>query len=41
MEIVGMVVCTGRIVKMKKHIAFCREFKTLYIEDGVVIDRVV
>ena len=36
-----MIVGTSRIVKMKKHMPFCREFRTLCIEDGVAIDRVV
>ena len=37
MEIVGVVVCTSRFVKMKKHLPFCREFRTLYNEDRVVL----
>ena len=41
LEIVGMVVCTNRIVKMKEHLLPCREFSVLCIEDRVVDDRVV
>ena len=41
MEIVGVVACTSRVVKMKKHLQFCKEFSVLCIEDRVVVDRVV
>ena len=41
MEIIGLVVSTSRVVKMKGHLPFCREFRTLCIEDRVAIDRVV
>ena len=40
MEIVGVVVCTSRVVEMKGHLPFCREFSTLFIEDRVDVDRV-
>ena len=41
MEIVGVVVCTSRVVKMKKNLPFCKEFRILYMEDDrVVADRV-
>ena len=40
-EIVGVVVYTSRVVKMKEHLPFCREFSILCIEDRVVVDRVV
>ena len=36
-----MVVYTSRAMKMKEHLTFCKEFSTLFIEDRVVIDRVV
>ena len=40
-----MVACTSRVVKIKKHLPFCKEFSILYIEDSavvaVVVDRVV
>ena len=39
-DIVGVVVRTCRVVKMKEHLLICREFSILYIEDRVV-DRVV
>ena len=35
-EIVALVVCTSRVVKMKEHLPFCREFSILCIEDRVV-----
>ena len=38
-EIVVVVVCTNRIVKMKEHLTFCREFRILCIEDRVAADR--
>ena len=41
MKIVGVVVCTNRVLKMKEHLTFCREFSKLCIEDRVVVDRVV
>ena len=40
-EIVGVVVCTSRVVKMKEHLPFYRKYSTLCIEDGVVADCVV
>ena len=36
-----MVICTGRVVKIKGHLSFCREFRTLCIEDRIVADHVV
>ena len=39
-EIVGVVACTSRVVKIKEHLPFCREFKALCIEDRVAVDRV-
>ena len=40
-EIVALVVCTSRVVKMKEHLPFCREFSILCIEDRVVADHVI
>ena len=40
-EIVGVVVCTSRVVKMKEDLPFYRKYSTLCIEDGVVADCVV
>ena len=40
-EIVGMVVCTNRVVKMKEHLTFRSKFSILCIEDRVVADCVV
>ena len=39
-EIKGVVVCTSKVVKMKEHLPFCKEFGILCIEDRVVVDRV-
>ena len=36
-----MVVCKIRVVKMKIHLMFCREFSTLCIGDRVAVDRVI
>ena len=41
MEFVGVVLYTSRAMKMMEHLPFCKEFRTLFIEDRVVIDRVV
>ena len=41
MEIVRVVVSTSRVVKMKEHALFCREFNTLCIGNRVVVDHVV
>ena len=41
MEIVGVVACTIRVMKMKEHLSFCRELSILCIEDRVVVKRVV
>ena len=40
-EIAEVVLCTSRVWKMKEHLLFCREFRTLYIEDRVAVDLVV
>ena len=40
-EIAGVVACTSRVVKMKEHLSFCREFSLLCIEDRVAVDHVV
>ena len=36
-----LVVCISRVVKMKDHVPFYREFSILFIEDKVVVDHVV
>ena len=36
-EIVG--VYTSKVVKMKEHLPFCREFRTFCIEEIVVADN--
>ena len=41
MEIAGVVVCTRRVAKMRKHLPFCIDFSILYIEDRIVVDPVV
>ena len=41
MEILGIVICTRRVVKTKKQLPFCREFRRLGIEDRAIVDRVV
>ena len=40
-EIVEAVVCTISVAKMKKHLIFYRQLSILYVEDRVVVDRVV
>ena len=40
MEIVGVVICTSRVLKMSEHLPFCREFRMPCIEDRLVVDRV-
>ena len=40
MEVVGVVVCTSRVVKMRENLRFCKEFSILYMEDRVSVDRV-
>ena len=40
MEIVGVAVYSGRVVKIKEHLPFCRKFRILCIENRVVVDRV-
>ena len=41
MEIVGVVICTSSVLKMKEQLPFSREFSILCIVDRVVVDRVV
>ena len=40
-EILGVMVCESRVVKMKEHLLFCREFRALYIQDRIVADQFV
>ena len=40
-EIVGVVVSTSTVVKMKEPTQFCKEFIILCIEDRVVVGSVV
>ena len=40
-EIVALVVCISRVVKMKEHLPVCREFSILCIEERAVVDHVV
>ena len=40
-ETVGVVGCTNRVVKMKEHLLFRKEFSILCIENKVVFDCVV
>ena len=41
LETVGLVGCTNRVVKMKEHLLFRKEFSILCIENKVVFDCVV
>ena len=41
MEIVEVVVCTSKAVKMDKHLPTCRESSILCTEDRVIVGRVV
>ena len=41
MEIVEVVVCTIRVVKMKEHLLFYRELCILCIGDRVIVDHVL
>ena len=41
MEIVETVVCTIRVMKIKDHLLFYREFRILCIGDRAVVERVV
>ena len=41
LEIVGVVVCISRVVKMKEHLPFHKEFSILCIENRVVVGHVV
>ena len=38
-EIIALVVCSNRVVKMNEHLPFFREFSILCIEDRVVVDH--
>ena len=38
-EIVGLVTCASKVVKVKEHLPFCRESSILCTEDRVVVDR--
>ena len=40
-EIVEVVVCTIRVMKIKEHLLFYREFSILCIGDRAVVDRVI
>ena len=40
-EIVEVVACTNRVLKMKEHLPFCNEFNILFIEERVFVDLVV
>ena len=40
-EILGVMVCASRVVKMKEHLLFCRKFRALYIQDRIVADQFV
>ena len=40
MEVVGVVACTSRVVKMRENLRFCKEFSIFYMEDTVSVDRV-
>ena len=37
-EILGLILCKSRVVKMKDRLQFCKKFRTLCIEDWVVVD---
>ena len=41
LEILGVVVCTSRVVKMKEHLPFRKEFSIFCIENRIVVDPVV
>ena len=40
-EIVALVVCISRVVKVKGHLPVCREFSVLCTEEGAAVDHVV
>ena len=40
MKVVGFVVCTNRVVKMRENLPFCKEFNILYMEGRALVDRV-
>ena len=40
MNIVEMVVCTSRVLRMKEHLPFFREFNIPCVENRVNVDRV-
>ena len=39
-NIVEMVVCTSRVLRMKEHLPFFREFNIPCVENRVNVDRV-
>ena len=39
-EIVEVIICTIRVVKMKEHLPFFREFNIPCVENRVNVDRV-
>ena len=41
MEIVRVILCTRKVVKMKEHLPFRKDFSILGIENRVVVDQVV
>ena len=41
MDIVRIIVCTSRVVKMKEHLPFRKKFSILGIENRVVVDQIV
>ena len=41
MKIVGVVVCTSGVVKIREHLPFSREFSIFFVEYRVVFDHVV
>ena len=40
-EIGRVIICTGRVVKIKEHLPFCRKFSIICIADRVAVDPVV
>ena len=39
MEIIGVVICTSRVMKMRENLPFCKEFSILYMEGRVSVDH--
>ena len=39
MEIIGVVICTSRVIKMRENLPFCKEFSILYMEGRVSVDH--